>query len=303
MITLTTDNQIRIFNLDVVAESAAASGSGIQPEETLSLTCDSRQKRFFGESGLSLKGSLGETAVSFSFAPPVAIDAENTNGPYLWPIFILCGNGSVYCMVTGLGQHRPPKPQVMGPIPMLPQTDDNYGQESCAILCLHPLVSSPPILVIADSKGTLYHCVVLSKTDEDEDVEDALETASQISDWSSSIVLGMESVQPDLVIHVYESIELELSLLVKDKVDKSVPFDYPLLLHVDPTSPSRYFCSHKAGVHSITLPMVAQLAELVQKPQDGGFSIMEQNSLVEHILVTQPILSHGTPGPIQGSTM
>ena len=148
--------------------------------------------------------------------------------------------------------------------------------------------------------------MVLSKTDEDEDVE-AIETASQISDWSSSIVLGMESVQPDLVIHVYESIELELSLLVKDEkvVDQSVPFDYPLLLHVDPTSPSRYFCSHKAGVHSITLPMVAQLAELVQKPQDtlvanGGFSMMEQNSLVEHILVTQLILSHGTPGPIQG---
>ena len=65
-------------------------------------------------------------------------------------LFILCGNGSVYCMVTGLGQHRPLKPQVMGPIPMLPQTDDNYGQESCSILCLHPLVSSPPILVIAD---------------------------------------------------------------------------------------------------------------------------------------------------------
>ena len=148
--------------------------------------------------------------------------------------------------------------------------------------------------------------MVLSKTDEDEDVE-ALETASQISDWSSSIVIGMGSaVQPDLVIHVYESIELELSLLVKEKVDKTVPFDYPLLLHVDPTSPSRYFCSHKAGVHSITLPMVAQLAELVQKPQDtlvatGGFSLMEQNSLVEHILVTQPILSHGTPGPIQGT--
>ena len=150
--------------------------------------------------------------------------------------------------------------------------------------------------------------MVLSKTDEDEDVE-ALETASQISDWSSSIVIGMGSaVQPDLVIHVYESIELELSLLVKEKVDKTVPFDYPLLLHVDPTSPSRYFCSHKAGVHSITLPMVAQLVELVQKPQDtlvatGGFSLMEQNSLVEHILVTQPILSHGTPGPIQGSIM
>ena len=66
---------------------------------------------------------------------------------------------------------------------MLPETENNYGQESCAILCLHPLISSPPLLVIADSKGTLYHCVVLSKVEDDE----ALETASQISDWFSSL--------------------------------------------------------------------------------------------------------------------
>ena len=76
---------------------------------------------------------------------------------------------------------------------MLPETDNNYGQESCAILCLHPLISSPPLLVIADSKGTLYHCVVLSKMEDDE----ALETASQISDWSSSI--GMISHKKSLI--------------------------------------------------------------------------------------------------------
>ena len=128
---------------------------------------------------------------------------------------------------------------------MLPETENNYGQESCAILCLHPLISSPPLLVIADSKGTLYHCVVLSKVEDDE----ALETASQISDWSSSIATGVDTVQPDLVIHVYESIEIELSLLSKKEINDSIPFDYPLLLHADPTSPSRYFCSHKAGVH------------------------------------------------------
>ena len=296
---LTSDNHIRIFNLDL-AQDSSGYGTGIQPEETIALTKshDERQKRFFGESALTLRGSLGETAVSFSFAPPVGIDANDPN-PNLWPIFILCGDGSVYCMVTGLGPNCPQKSKVMGPIPMLPQTEDNYGQESCAILCLHPLISSPPILIIANSKGTLYHCVVLSKIEDDE----ALETASQISDWSSSIVGGgTDTVQADLVIHVYESIELELSLLTSD-INDSTPFDYPLMLHVDPTSPSRYFCSHKAGVHSITLPMVGQLTELVQKPEetlaDGGFPMTEQNSLIEHVLATQP-LSRSSSEPVQG---
>ena len=57
-------------------------------------------------------------------------------------------------------------------------------------------------------------------------------------------------------------------------------------------------------LHSITLPMVAQLADLVQRPENslangGGFPMMEQNSLVEHLLVTQ-LLSQGTSGPVQG---
>ena len=66
------------------------------------------------------------------------------------------------------------------------------------------------------------------------------------------------------------------------------PFDYPLLLSTDPLSPSRYFCSHKAGVHSINLPMVAQLAELAQSPDDlvtkGHLpSPIEQNSIIQHL--------------------
>ena len=91
-------------------------GTGVQPEETLMLTgsvSDARQRRFFGESALSVRGSLGETAVSFSFLPPVGVDNEDPN-PHLWPIFILCGDGSVYCMVTGLGKHRPSRPRIMG---------------------------------------------------------------------------------------------------------------------------------------------------------------------------------------------
>ena len=111
---LTSDNHIRIFNLDL-AQDSSEYGTGVQPEETIALTKshDERQKRFFGKSALTLRGSLGETAVSFSFAPPVGIDANDPN-PNLWPIFILCGDGSVYCMVTGLGLNCPQKSKVMG---------------------------------------------------------------------------------------------------------------------------------------------------------------------------------------------
>ena len=33
----------------------------------------------------------------------------------------------------------------------------------------------------------------------------------------------------------------------------------------DPSTPARYFCSHKAGIHCVGLPMVAQLTEMAQK--------------------------------------
>lgn len=45
----------------------------------------------------------------------------------------------------------------------------------------------------------------------------------------------------------------------------SVPFDYSILLHPDPISPGRYFCSHKAGIHSVKVPIVSQIAEMALK--------------------------------------
>ena len=33
----------------------------------------------------------------------------------------------------------------------------------------------------------------------------------------------------------------------------------------DPSTPARYFCSHKAGIHCVGLPMVAQLTEMAQR--------------------------------------
>lgn len=53
----------------------------------------------------------------------------------------------------------------LGPLPMYPVAEDNYGYYACAVLCL-PCV--PNILVIATETGTLYHCVVLEAGDEED---------------------------------------------------------------------------------------------------------------------------------------
>ena len=90
--------------------------------------------------------------------------------------------------------------------------------------------------VIATTSGTLYHCIVLPKSDDDVDVE----TSSQVSDWSTSAVPPSPI---DLDLFVFEQIELELSLVSESGESSQKPFDYPLLLSVDPLSPSRYFTS------------------------------------------------------------
>ena len=226
---------------------------------------------------------LGETAVSFAFAPPVTNDSTN-----LWPVFILCGDGSVYFAFL----NKEKKSQnLMGPLTMLPESQDNYGLDFCAILCLHPQISSPPILVLATSRGNLFHCIVLAKDDE------SLETASQISDWSN-----FDSIPVDLALYVYENVQLELSLLSQEE-EKS-PFDYPLLLSHDNFSPSRYFCSHKAGIHSVSLPMVSQLAELARAPEESAMNSMptEQESVVQHLVCTQ-LFAKNSPSPVQGENL
>lgn len=55
--------------------------------------------------------------------------------------------------------------KLLGPLPMYPAAEDNYGYDACAVLCL-PCV--PNILVIATEAGILYHCVVLEAEEEED---------------------------------------------------------------------------------------------------------------------------------------
>ncbi len=192
-------------------------------------------------------------------------------------MFVLHGNGSVFCLTTGLGAHRrrvgpDGGGRMSGPLAMLPQRDDDYGGDaSCALLCLHPLISSPPILVIATNGGVIYHCVVLNRSgNDDTKAEEEDDNRSQFSEWSNFN-------ETDLALYVYESVELDLTFGGSGNVSKDKPFDYPILLEADPTSPARYFCSHKAGVHAVGLPMVAKLADIAGQPDhDTTLATLDQ---------------------------
>ena len=170
---------------------------------------------------------------------------------------------------------------------MYPEAPDNYGAESCSILCLHPMISSPPLLVIATNAGILYHCVVLNSAASVDDQEDL---RSQISQWSTSSLAR----EPQISLYVYESVELDLGLTSNSER----AFDHPINLHVDPTTPARYFCSHKSGVHCVGLPMVTQLAELSQNVGNPK-PILNRESIVEHLICTR-VCSSASPAPVMG---
>ncbi|CAB4067545.1 NUP88 [Lepeophtheirus salmonis] len=242
---LSSDNFLRIYDLD-------SSLGDESPIRAVTL----RHTPLFAQSHYSIKSSLGETAVGFSFAPPTE---EESPMDQEWPVFILLGNGSVYCLMFNVLHDKKPH-RVMGPIPVKHESPEDF----CRILCLHPMISSPPIIVLATLGGTLYHCLILHEESDDE-------ASSQISEWSASVINAEDAC---FSLHVFESIELELGLMFKsEKLEQRKPFDYPIALHPDPTTPGRYFCSHGAGVHCVEVPMIFQLVKMAMNPRGGGRSI------------------------------
>lgn len=52
---------------------------------------------------------------------------------------------------------------------MYPPAEDNYGSESCSLLCLP---SQPPVLILATSEGQLHHCLVVEEGEEGKGSQD-----------------------------------------------------------------------------------------------------------------------------------
>ncbi|XP_032682872.1 nuclear pore complex protein Nup88 [Odontomachus brunneus] len=214
--------------------------------------------------------SLGEIAVDFDFATPTLKKSELFADKSIdevknvidwnqieWPILILRGNGEVLIVRGNILLENYENPIVLGSLSMYPPSDDNYGIDSCSIMCLQ---TTPPIVVIAMCTGKIYHAILLHEILDDDD--DDRKTWSQ---YGSNYSLHT----PDDALYVYECVELELGLLFTDDDKK---YNCTIYLHGDKGNKSRYFCSHNAGIHMVSLPMVSQLEEFINVPNDKNDS-------------------------------
>ncbi|TSP36111.1 Nuclear pore complex protein Nup88 [Bagarius yarrelli] len=224
------------------------------------------------ESGIHTRGrsyaaSLGEVAVAFDFGPLVDAPRHLTGTRLkedllVYPLYILYGNGETFLSYTSLTYANLGK--LLGPLPMYPAAEDNYGYDACAVLCL-PCV--PNILVIATEAGILYHCVVLEAEEE--------EDGGAVERWSR----GSETV-PSL--YVFECVELELTLKLatgEEEEPTDSDFTCPIRLHGDPLCQRRYHCTHEAGVHSVGLAWFNKLHKFLQSAPVRGFWIVSDLSL------------------------
>ncbi|XP_040280801.1 nuclear pore complex protein Nup88 [Bufo bufo] len=279
LVLLTSDNTIRIYKLH----------DHLSAEKVIPLS-NADEETSLPQNRSSYKASLGEIAVAFNFGPLAAVSRgvglhgkENT----AYPLYVLYENGETFLIYIDLQGSSSNVGRLLGPLPMHPAAEDNYGYDACSVLCL-PCV--PNILVIATESGLLYHCVVLEGEDDDEQSSD--------KSW-------IPSSDPIPSLYVFECVELELALKLTEEDEESIETDFscPIKLHRDPVCPSRYHCTHVAGIHSVGLTWFSRLEKFLSAGEEDKDSLQElaaeQKCLVEHILCTKP-LPCKFPSPIQG---
>ncbi|KAI5722577.1 hypothetical protein M8J76_010542 [Diaphorina citri] len=99
--------------------------------------------------------SLGHVTVDFQFLPP-RCKGEEGQDELEFPILVLFQDGEVH-MINMVVRHNMLifSPQNAGSLPILPYSSDNYAEDSSSLLVLP---CTPPLVCIATSTGTLYHC-------------------------------------------------------------------------------------------------------------------------------------------------
>ncbi|CAH3194159.1 unnamed protein product, partial [Porites evermanni] len=272
LMVLTSDNNLRLYNVLKPTSPEELIPLG----ESSSMTAEYSRKSMSVGSMSSFSAALGETAIAFDFAPAVNVvdlkgsyRSSETDVEVAHPIFILRENGDVYYLVHKISSSRHQLAQVNGPLSMYPAADDNYGLDACSLLCLH---SQPPIVAMGTGSGKIYHCIILES-------EEAFDPEEEIASWNRHGVDTTDDSHPKLSLYVNECIELQI-------------FIFTCFL-ADPASPYQYHCSHRNGVHTVSLPWVKKL-------QDGQSNFdPDEAAIVYHMICTSPAGSSSS-SPVLG---
>lgn len=132
-----------------------------------------------------------------------------------YSLYVLYDNEETFLTLVSLLHSPGSVGKLLGPLPMHPAAEDNYGYDACAVLCL-PCVAN--VLVITTESGMLHHCVVLEGEEDNEQTSE--------KSWDS---------RADLIpsLYVFECVELELALKLASGEDEPFDSDFscPIKLH------------------------------------------------------------------------
>ncbi|XP_032830353.2 nuclear pore complex protein Nup88 isoform X1 [Petromyzon marinus] len=288
VVLLTSDNMMRIY---AVADPHTA-------VKVFSLTPDLEDSPSLPQSRSSFACALGERAVAFDFGlarpkqnevplvpgvPTMSNARTSRIAPpeeTVFPIYVLYETGETYVVHTCLSGKSRTGDRVLGPLPMHPAAEDNYGYGACSLLCLR---NSPSVLVIATETGTVYHCLLLEE--------------AQTEDGLPYTLFVFDAVELELSLNLPSSSELEEQTLAD--------FTCPIRLSRDPLCDMRYHCTHEAGVHSIAITWLPSIQTFVgspgeEKSEDELTTLADDHpSVVEHVLCTRPSANMHGPA-VQG---
>ncbi|KAH7955434.1 hypothetical protein HPB52_000878 [Rhipicephalus sanguineus] len=251
VLALTSDNNLRLY--DIVEPQSAQLVLPVGVNHSLSGT---------------LSASVGDAAVSFDFGD---LPAEGKARQ----VFVLGGSGDIYLThVSPQDDNRSHLRPVFGPLSMQPQAEDNYGVDGFSIICLPGAV---PVLAIATTGGTLYHCLALG---------------------TRNFSNGTREECEDVSLYVFEKIRLDLTFSLSTAEEEI--FSCPIRLHKDPTNHQRYICVHNAGVHAVAVPFIDHLQAFAE--DDTGMQMVSQlhteMSIVESLLCTRALASSKPAPPV-----
>ena len=153
-------------------------------------------------------------------------------------LWVLLGSGEI--LLVRLSGAQLERQSVDGPLLMLPRQNANFGLEHCALLVLR---GEPELLVLCSSRGDLYHFLLFH----DEE--------SQGGGWQLRL---FDQIQLELLMHVSGED-------ASQSEDQSSSFSTFIRLCGDPWSPTRYFCVHGAGAHTVTVPWHADLQRFLRQ--------------------------------------
>ncbi|XP_028396827.1 nuclear pore complex protein Nup88-like [Dendronephthya gigantea] len=290
IVVLTSDNQMRVYDITKPRSPLVLISVGSVPANQ---SLCSPGKATFAE-------AFGEIVISFDFAGVVSSELFSKRTPVtrdsvVHPVFLLRENGDVLYMLMTLSGNRFLY-ELQGCLPMYPPAEDNYGVDSCSLICFP---TNPVVVAITTSGGVIYHCIVL-----DSEEEDVFSRPFDVSDGVSSrdeSVFSQSSTKQSL--YVYECMELALSAnsekeksfedaekFEREAVDNKDE-SYTVKLFKDNSSSNRYHCYHPAGVHTVTLPWLRNLQRFCNEADQVVSFDPNETGIVQHLICTNPVPS------------